>query len=62
MWLADTCHMKVDRKVWQQQTRCVSVVCCAVVPAGYYLKTPGQVAPCPVGEWKAGVGASGNCT
>lgn len=36
--------------------------CTAVVPAGYYLKAPGQVAPCPRGEWKSGVGPSGNCT
>ena len=35
---------------------------CAVVPAGYYLKAPGMVAPCPMGEWKAGAGLPGNCT
>lgn len=33
-----------------------------IVPAGYYLKAPGQVAPCPRGEWKAGIGISANCT
>jgi len=38
------------------------VVYLAVVPAGYYLKAPGQVAPCPQGEWKAGIGPSANCT
>jgi hypothetical protein len=34
----------------------------AVVGPGYYLKGPGQVAPCPRGEWKAGIGSDGNCT
>lgn len=34
----------------------------AVVPAGWYLKAPGQVAPCPKGEWKATEGIFGNCT
>ena len=34
----------------------------AVIPAGMYLKAPGQVAPCPRGEWKEGVGINGNCT
>lgn len=39
------------------------VVCVlAVVPPGYFLKGPGQVAPCPQGEWKAGIGTDGNCT
>lgn len=33
----------------------------AVVPPGYFLKGPGQVAPCPAGEWKSGVGAAANC-
>ena len=42
-----------------QHNVCVYV---AVVPAGYYLKSPGQAAPCPKGEWKSGVGADGNCT
>lgn len=37
-------------------------LCPAVVPPGYYLKGPGQVAPCPQGEWKSGIGADGNCT
>lgn len=32
------------------------------MPAGYYLKTVGQVAPCPKGEWKSGTGTAGNCT
>jgi hypothetical protein len=36
--------------------------CPAVVPAGYYLKGPGQIAPCPKGEWKSGTGTNGNCT
>lgn len=38
------------------------LLCFAVVPAGYYLKSPGQAAPCPMGEWKSGEGPSGNCT
>lgn len=48
--------------------RCqLCVLCClpfihAVVPAGSYLKNPGQVAICPKGEWKAGTTAAGNCT
>ena len=33
-----------------------------MVPAGYYLKAPGQVAPCPKGEYKAAFGPNGNCT
>jgi hypothetical protein len=33
-----------------------------VVPAGFYVKTPGQVAPCPRGEWKAGIGPAASCT
>lgn len=33
-----------------------------VVPAGHYLKAPGQVAPCPQGEWKAGASANSSCT
>lgn len=37
------------------------VSCPAVVPAGYYLKTPGQAAACPKGEYKAGIGAAGAC-
>ena len=43
---------------------CVTTVrCClpAVVPAGWYLKAPGEAVPCPKGEWKSGVGADGNC-
>lgn len=32
------------------------------MPAGFYLKGPGQVAPCPKGEWKAGTGAGASCT
>jgi hypothetical protein len=44
-------------------THCSTCRCCvAVVPPGFYLKSPGQVAPCPQGEWKADVGASANCT
>jgi hypothetical protein len=35
---------------------------CAVIPAGYYLKAPGQVAACPMGEWKGGVGGAANCS
>lgn len=35
---------------------------CAVVPPGFYLKTPGQAVPCPQGEWKAGTSTAGNCT
>lgn len=34
----------------------------AVIPAGYYLKDPGQVAPCPVGEYKADTGETNHCT
>ena len=33
----------------------------AVVPPGYYLKAPGQVAACPQGEYKSGTLAAGNC-
>jgi hypothetical protein len=33
-----------------------------VVPAGYFLKGPGQVAQCPKGEYKEGTGPAGNCT
>lgn len=33
-----------------------------IVPAGYYLKAPGQVAPCPQGEYKEGLGTAANCT
>jgi len=51
-------------KVWQcKALKEPCVVCClAVVPAGYYLKGPGQAVPCPKGEWKEGVGLQGNCT
>ena len=41
---------------------CVCIFLSAVVPAGYYLKAPGQIAPCPKGEYKSGVGTNGNCT
>jgi hypothetical protein len=41
---------------------CLPVVLPAVVPPGYYLKTPGQAVPCPPGEWKAGITPEGNCT
>jgi len=34
----------------------------AVVPPGSYLKAPGEVARCPVGEWKADNGLPGHCT
>lgn len=33
-----------------------------IIPAGYYLKAPGQVAACPMGEWKGGVGGAANCS
>ena len=33
-----------------------------MVPEGYYLKGPGQVAPCPKGEWKSGFEALPSCT
>jgi hypothetical protein len=33
-----------------------------VVPPGYYLKGPGQVAPCPKGEFKSGYGAVASCS
>lgn len=32
------------------------------MPEGYYLKGPGQVAPCPKGEFKAGFDALPSCT
>lgn len=32
-----------------------------VVPAGYYLKSPGVAAPCPRGEFKVGLGSDGTC-
>jgi len=32
-----------------------------VIPPGYYLKGPGQVAPCPQGEFKSGTGSDANC-
>jgi hypothetical protein len=35
---------------------------CAVVPEGFYLKTPGQVAVCPLGEYKSGFSAATSCT
>lgn len=38
------------------------VLLLAVVPPGYYLKAPGQVAPCPQGEYKEGIGMDANCT
>jgi hypothetical protein len=34
----------------------------AVVPEGYFLKSPGQTAPCSRGEWKAGFGIVASCT
>jgi hypothetical protein len=33
-----------------------------VVPEGYYLKAPGQVAPCPKGEYKSGFTEAASCT
>ena len=33
-----------------------------MVPEGYYLKGPGQVAPCPKGEYKVGFEALPSCT
>ena len=33
-----------------------------MVPEGYYLKGPGQVAPCPKGEYKSGFEALPSCT
>jgi hypothetical protein len=33
-----------------------------VVPAGWFLRSAGVAAPCPQGEYKAGLGADGNCT
>jgi hypothetical protein len=43
---------------------CCRCCCCCptVVPPGYYLKGPGQVSPCPKGEWKAGFGAVASCS
>ena len=38
------------------------LLCAAVVPAGFYLKTPGVAAACPQGEFKADTGAAGNCS
>jgi len=43
------------------QTGSTSTRAC-VVPEGYYLKGPGQVAPCPKGEYKAGFEALPSCT
>jgi hypothetical protein len=37
-----------------------TAVIAAVVPPGYFLKSPGQVAPCPQGEWKSGPGTAAN--
>ena len=34
----------------------------ADVPPGYYLKGPGQVAPCPKGEYKSGYDAVAACS
>jgi hypothetical protein len=39
-----------------------SICVCAVIPPGFYMKGPGMIAPCPVGEWKDGTGPAGNCT
>ena len=33
-----------------------------MIPPGFYMKAPGMIAPCPVGEWKDGTGPAGNCT
>jgi hypothetical protein len=33
----------------------------SVVPEGYYLKAPGQVAPCPKGEYKSGFAEAAAC-
>lgn len=33
-----------------------------MVPEGYYLKGPGQVAPCPKGEYKSGFAEAAACT
>jgi hypothetical protein len=46
-------------------TRSACVLCCdlfAVIPPGFYMKAPGVIAPCPMGEWKDGTGPAGNCT
>jgi hypothetical protein len=32
-----------------------------VVPEGYFLKAPGQVAPCPKGEYKSGFAEAPSC-
>jgi hypothetical protein len=32
-----------------------------VVPAGFYLKSPGVAAPCPKGEYKVGLASDGAC-
>lgn len=34
----------------------------AVVPEGYFLRGPGQVAACPKGEYKAGTSTTATCT
>lgn len=39
-----------------------TVATACVVPAGYFLKAPGQVAPCPMGEYKETTGATTSCT
>lgn len=41
--------------------RCVHVCCLAVVLPGFFLKAPGQVAPCPQGEFKSGTAACTKC-
>lgn len=38
------------------------LLCFAVVPEGFYVKGPGQVAPCPFGEYKQGFAAAPSCT
>lgn len=40
----------------------LSIRCHAVVPEGYYLKMPGQVAPCLRAEYKSGFAEAPSCT
>lgn len=51
-----------NRHHWCVQHTDTVSVCFAVVPEGFYVKGPGQVAPCPLGEYKQGFAAAPSCT
>jgi hypothetical protein len=56
------CMLAACTRPYCTTTHCVFVVTPPpAVPPGFYLKSPGQVAPCPKGEWKSGTASSGNC-